>query len=136
MKALAVFLALSLVLVAAAADPPAGAPIDRNRARELYQRQQQGEKLSPDEQAYLDRAKAERRKQNDNPGQGANPKPAPPARESTGLPPLTSKSGEYKGFSLGLYGDGQNAPPVEHLKRATDDAAKVVPLDAGGKPSP
>jgi hypothetical protein len=37
-----------------------GAPIDWDKARALYQRSQRGETLTPDEQAYLDRAKAER----------------------------------------------------------------------------
>jgi len=31
-------------------------PIDFNKARQLYQREQSGEKLSPEEQAYLTRA--------------------------------------------------------------------------------
>ena len=36
------------------------APIDWNRARELFRKSQQGEQLSPEDQAYLDRARAER----------------------------------------------------------------------------
>jgi hypothetical protein len=42
-----------------AADPEP--PIDWDKARQLYQREQKGQKLTADEQAYLDRAKTERR---------------------------------------------------------------------------
>jgi hypothetical protein len=112
-----------------AADPP---PIDWERARDLYQRERSGEKLGPEDQAYLERAKAERAKQ--NPGQQRN---APPPRESTGLTPLTNKSTDkYKTFTLGLYGDNQNTPPADHLKRATAAAAKIIPLSAEGQPAP
>src|SRR5437764_1633349 len=55
--------------LAAVADGPATSPsppIDFQRARALYQRQQQGETLTPEEQAYLDRAKSERQRQNAN----------------------------------------------------------------------
>lgn len=107
-----------------AADPP----VDWNRARNLYQRERAGEKLSPEDQAYLDRAKAERAKQNPAGQQQRNN--APPPRESTGLTPLTTKSTDkYNGFTLGLYGDNQNTPPADHLKRATAAAAKVTPLN-------
>jgi hypothetical protein len=110
------------------------AAIDWDRARNLYQREQRGEKLAPDDQAYLDQAKAARAK-GQGPGQQAQRPPQPP-RESTGLVPLTDKAGpDYKGFKLGLYGDGENAPTAEHLKRAMEAAAKVVPLDESGKPA-
>src|SRR4029079_193951 len=98
----------------------------------LYQRERSGEKLSPEDQAYLDRAKAERAKQ--NPAQQRN---APRPRESTGLIPLTNKSTDkYKSFTLGLYGDNQNTPPADHLKRATAAASKITSLNAEGQPSP
>src|SRR3954463_4727974 len=108
-------------------------PIDWDRARNLHQREQRGEKLSPDDQAYLDQAKAARAK---GQGVGQAARPAQPPGESTGLVPLSDKAGtDYKGFKLGLYGDGENAPTTEHLKRATEAAAKVVPFDANGKPA-
>src|SRR5439155_24897977 len=116
--------ALLLTTLTFAADPP----VDWNRARDLHQREQRGEKLSPEDQAYLDRAKAERRNQNNNPQQQQRPPLAPP-RESTGLTPPSNKSdATYKGFALGLYGDGQNTPPAHHLKPATEAAAKVASL--------
>jgi hypothetical protein len=129
---------LSVGHAADAPVPPTkdAAPIDWNRARDLYQRSQRGEKLAPDDQAYLDRAKAERQR-GQGPAGGRNaPAPPPPPRESTGLVPLTTANGtDYKGQKLGLYGDGQNAPPADHLKRATAAAAKVTPLDANGRPA-
>jgi lysophospholipase L1-like esterase len=51
-----------LIGISRGADPSPDAGIDPNRARELYQKSQNGEKLTPDEQAYLDRAKAARQK--------------------------------------------------------------------------
>jgi hypothetical protein len=111
------------------ADPP---PIDWERARNLYQRERAGEKLSPEDQAYLDHAKAERQNRQ-NAGQ---PRAAAAPRESIGLIPLTNKLTErYKGFTLGLYGDSQNAPPADHLKRAKDAAGKITPVDADGRPA-
>jgi hypothetical protein len=109
--------------------PPA---IDWDRARSLYQREQRGEKLSSEDQAYLDHAKVERAKGR----QGQAQRNAPPPRESTGLTPLTTADGPaYKGFKLGLYGDGNNTPPAEHLKRAMEAVGKVQPLDAAGHPA-
>lgn len=110
-------------------------PIDWNRARELYQREKQGGKLTPDEQAYLDRAKAIRQKQ--GAGGGEQRPQAPAARPSTGLPAISNKSEEkYKGQTLGFYGDGRNAPPAEHARRAAEAAAQVRPLSVDGKPDP
>lgn len=116
------------------ADSALDAPIDWNRARQLYQREQRGERLTPDEQAYLDRAKAERAK-----GNGlAGAKPPGPPTESTGLVPLTQLKGDqkYKGVDGGLYGKGSNEPPESQRRAAMDAAARVVPLDPDGKPSP
>lgn len=48
----------------AADTPDSNAPIDWDKARALYQRSQRGDTLSADEQAYLDRAKAQRAKGN------------------------------------------------------------------------
>jgi hypothetical protein len=119
-----------------AADPPAAPPIDWDRARALYQRERAGEKLSPEDQAYLDRAKAERQRGNGPAGQRQAQPPAPP-RESTGLVPLSNAGNErYKSYSLGLYGDGQNTPPADHAKRAATAAAQIKPLNDQGQPAP
>ncbi|WP_145053055.1 hypothetical protein [Lignipirellula cremea] len=109
-------------------------PIDFGRARLLLQKLRQGDKLLPEDQAYLDRARAERRKT------GA----APPARgvvrtsrDSLELTPLTdfAPTEKYRGESGGLYGNGANEPPTEHLQAALAQAARVMPLDTAGKPS-
>jgi len=126
-----------------AADP---GPLDMNRAQQLFNKSKQGEKLSPEDQAYLDRAKAARRG-----GQGGKAakggeknKPdrghttPPPPRNSTGLIPLDQMTAQdnYKSQDGGLYGGGKNQPPAAHLKAARAEAGKIVPLDEGGKPSP
>ncbi|HUT36855.1 MAG TPA: hypothetical protein VNE39_25460 [Planctomycetota bacterium] len=109
--------------------------IDWNRARELYQRSRRGEALTPEESAYLERAKAAKGKE----GRPKGPMPqVPPARPSTGLVPLDQMTAQdkYKGEDGGLYGGGRNAPPEEHLKAALAEAANTRPLDAQGKPAP
>jgi len=115
--------------------------IDWQKARALYQREQQNEKLSAEEQAYLDRAKAARQAgQRPNaaagqarPGAGQNAAQEKP-RESTGMIALSNGGAEkYKGLTLGLYGDGKNEPPAAHLERAMAAAKLVTPLNSEGK---
>jgi hypothetical protein len=124
-----------------AADPQ---PIDFNRAQQLFNKAKQGEKLSPEDQAYLDRAKAARRKgqkgeaaKGDAKGKPDRHTAPPPPRASTGLIPLDQMTAQdnYKGQDGGLYGGGKNQPPAEHLKAALAEAGKIVPLDERGKPS-
>ncbi|QOV90747.1 hypothetical protein [Humisphaera borealis] len=112
------------------ATKPAGA-IDFNRARVLLRKSEQGEKLTPEEQAYLDRAR-EARRQSQQPAARANVSP----RESTGLVPLPELVGtqRYNGFEGGLYGHGMNEPPAAHAKLALAAAAQIRPLDVDGKP--
>ena len=102
--------------------------VDWGRARELLRRSQQGGTLSPEEQAYLQRAREERARRL---------RDATPGRPTVGLTPLTElgKDG-YKGEDGGLYGRGRNEPPPEHLQAALAQSALVVPRDADGKPSP
>jgi lysophospholipase L1-like esterase len=126
---------------------PAGdasfAGIDRQRARELFQKSQRGETLTADEQAYLDKVRTLVQRQQGRGGQqaqGTGPmsgKPAITGQESIGLVPLTQLTGDqkYKGQDGGLYGGGSNLPPESQLKAAQDASAKVVLLDAGGKPA-
>lgn len=108
-------------------------PIDFNRARELHQRETRGEKLSPAEQEYLTRAKAEFAKRNGGGGKGGD---APPPRAETGMVPLPDLTGTYQGEDGGLYGGGKNEPPPAQAAAATAALAQVQPLDAEGKPSP
>jgi hypothetical protein len=107
--------------------------IDFERARSLLRKRQSGEKLTPDEEAYVRRAQeARRRQQGNNPRQAGRPAGG---RETTGLKPLTEMTADdqYKGQDGGLYGGGQNSPPAAHRAAAEAELAKIQPLDAGGK---
>jgi lysophospholipase L1-like esterase len=121
---------IMLLAMPGTATRAADAPIDWQRARQLYQRSQHGEKLTPEEQAYLDRAKAQRRN-NQRPS-------ASTTTQSTGLTPLTDfkPNQTYKNQPGGLYGDNHNTPPSTHLKAAQAQTRAIVPLNADGKPAP
>lgn len=131
-KWIAVFaLTLGLAWLGFAQDPPtADEEIDFNKARMLLQKFRDGQKLTAEEQEYLDRAKAARQK--GNRGSQAEPKP------SLGLVPLPDMTADatYKGQSGGLYGEGRNEPPDAHLKAALQQAEMIQPLDAEGNPAP
>ena len=132
-----------------ASNPPAPAPasgnaaanIDWEKARALYQREQNGEKLSTEDQKYLEEAKRIRAQgggpgkqgQPGAPGPGRNQEPPPPPPQN--LVPLTELSGKYQGQDGGLYGGGKNAPSGELADRAKQAVAQVRPLDAEGKPA-
>jgi hypothetical protein len=121
----------------AAAAPAADEdPIDFERARGLLRKRQGGEKLTPDEEAYLRRAQeARRRQQGNNPRQAGRPAGG---RETTGLKPLTEMTADdrYKEQDGGLYGGGQNSPPAAHRTAAEAELVKIQPLDANGNPAP
>jgi hypothetical protein len=120
-------------------------PIDMQKARALHERVQKGEKLSPEDQAYYERAVQERQRQQQGKGQGDPTKKAvpslpvlvPPATESTGLVPLTDLGTQtYQGEDGGLYGGGSNEPPSEHRSAVERLLKQIRPLDADGRPSP
>jgi hypothetical protein len=122
---------VSLWLLTMVAVPTAwtNQPIDWQRAQELLRRERQGQTLNEQDRAYLERARQQRRKE-------AQANQAPPARETTGLVPLTEMGeGLYKEQTGGLYGQGRNVPPESHLKAAQVQTALVVPRDAQGNPS-
>jgi hypothetical protein len=125
--------ALSLITPIFAADEP----IDFNRARQIFQRQQRGENITAEDRTYLERAMAERRQQNGG-GPGGAPRNAQrPAPFTEHLTPLTELgTGKYKDQDGGLYGGGRNEPPKDHLEAAMKEAAKIKPLDAEGRPAP
>ena len=104
--------------------------IDFNRARQLFERKRNGEKLSADEEAYLQRA-MEARRRNQGAAGGADSR-ALLSREQTGLKPLCDMSAKdrYLDQDGGLYGHGENLPPEDHQKaaeQAHDDAAPPQP---------
>jgi len=117
------------------------ADIDWNYARTLLDKSNHNEKLTADEQAYLDyakRARAEMIREGKRPPEpGAASRPAATqGATSTGLIPLDQMTAEqkYKGEDGGLYGGGKNDPPEALAKAAEAALAKVQPLDAAGKP--
>lgn len=119
----------------AAVPSNAGGLIDWDKAKQLYRRSQAGETLTPEEQAYLDRAKQEHAKQ---PGQGhSGPVNTTPPRETTGYPPLTdlSAEGRYKEQDGGLYGKGKNTPPEAQLTLALRMAKEILPRNEQGQPA-
>ena len=106
-------------------------PVDFEKARQYFERRQQGETLTPDEQAYLQRAMAARRN-----GNGNGARAGVPPKWTNHLTPLSELgTGKYKGEDGGLYGGGRNEPPKAHFEAAMKEAAKIQPLDADGNPS-
>ena len=106
--------------------------IDFNKARELFRKKQRGEKLSADDEAYLNRALEARRKR-----QGGRDNRQMPPGEKTGLKPLSEMSADdrYQGEDGGLYGGGQNQPPEKHREAAKRQLAKIQPLNKQGMPA-
>ncbi len=61
----------------------------------------------------------------------------PVSAQTTGLVPINDLgTGFYRGFQGGLYPEGANTPPAGHRAAALERAARVVPRDAAGNPSP
>lgn len=118
---------LLVVLVLNLSARSAELQIDWTCAGELHQRAQRGEKLTSEEQAYYERAKAARSKA----GQSA---PNSQPRWTGHIAPLTEQgTAKYKGEDGGLYGEGKNEPPTAHFAAAQREAAKIQPLDTDGK---
>jgi hypothetical protein len=123
-------LAAALAGITALAAPPDDKEIDFNKARQLLMKEKNGERLSPEEKAYLDRAKEAFRKKNEVKAEQA----AKGGNDSTGLVPLTDLGDKkYKGETGGLYGNGANQPPEAHAAAAKRESAKIRPLDSAGR---
>jgi hypothetical protein len=118
------------IAFAAKPDGKKDGPIDWRYAQQLLQKSNGGQTLTPEEKAYLDRAKEERRKM-----AGSQAASSQPTTAGTGLVPLDQMTAKdkYKGQDGGLYGGGSNEPPAEHRKAAQKELAKIAPLDAAGK---
>jgi hypothetical protein len=105
--------------------------IDMDKARVIHQRRQNGEKLSPEDEAYLQRAIAARRG-----GAGRGARAAAPPKWTEHLTPLTELGNStYKSEDGGLYGEGKSEPPKAHFEAAMKESAKIQPLDAEGNSS-
>ncbi len=113
--------------------PPAQAqetPVDFEKARAIIERAQRGETVSPQDRAYVERAKQAKQQ---HPASKASPG-APPPKWTEHLTPLDQLgTGTYKGESGGLYGDGRNDPPAAHLAAALRESANIVPREADGR---
>ncbi|HEV3146044.1 MAG TPA: hypothetical protein VGZ47_19310 [Gemmataceae bacterium] len=117
-------------------------PIDKNRVKELYEKSKKGEKLTPEEQKYLDNAIQDLKKGAEKKSESPNSTPGKTGekreeQKSTGLKPLTelTAADKYKGEDGGLYGGGMNEPPKSHQALAEAALKKITPLDSQGKPS-
>ncbi len=123
-------LVLALTVSAQVVDPK-----DDPRARDIRAKHSRGEKVTEEERDYFETL-TERHNQAESAKRFADWAKAHPARESTGLIPLTELgTGTYEGDQGGLYPGGQNRPPEAHLQAGLREAAQVQPLDRQGKPS-
>lgn len=137
-------LSLLLAMSLAPAQDSRPADIDWARARQLLQKERSGEQLTPEDKAFLDKAKAEVAAGR-GPGAAGRNGPgsqrgatAPTSQQArTGLVPLNQMTAKdnYKGEDGGLYGAGQNAPPKEHMQAATQALSQIQPMDKDGKPA-
>ncbi len=119
-------------LGSAIATHAAEAPVDFEKAREIFARASRGETVSAEDRAYVDRAKQAKQKQSP----GKNSPGAPPPKWTQHLTPLDQLgTATYKGEDGGLYGGGRNDPPAAHLAAALRESAKIVPRDATGAPT-
>lgn len=161
MKVFLLVLGLALIFTfAAQARAEEEERIDLDRAWQLRVKQLEGEALTPEEEAYLERAEAFKhriwsiqRKRRENQAltpeeealfrwfreawrrRGEAYRKANPPRDSWGLTPLIDLEGTYRGEEGGLYPGGGNAPTEGHLKAGLKRAEGIVPLDAEGAPS-
>ncbi|MCX7886929.1 MAG: hypothetical protein N3B01_06715 [Verrucomicrobiae bacterium] len=110
-------------------------PIDVQRGKQLMQKYRAGERLTQEEQAYLERVKEEMR----NRLAGKHDQASPPAPVNTNnwsaLVPITDMTAPYKGEDGGLYSGGRNSPPEPHYTAYLKESKKIQPLDAEGRPS-
>ena len=107
--------------------------IDFDRAKVLFQKKKAGEKLTSDEDAYLQKAIEARRGKDARGAAQSGVK----SGETIGLKPLNEMTADdrYKDEDGGLYGNGRNTPPESHRKAAEAELAKIQPLNAVGKPA-
>ncbi len=114
----------------APAKPQPKEEIDFQRARELVRKRQGGEKLTKDEEAFLEKAMAARRPTTAPNGAFLN-------KERLGFKPICDMTAEdrYKDQDGGLYGAGQNVPPAAHRSAAEAALARIQPVSREGQPA-
>ena len=105
---LTTIMSLLTLIYASVAFSTDGNQIDWEKARELLQKQRQGQSLTNEEETYLERARQERAKGRQGSARsGSNRRPqrdqATNGKETTGMIPLTELAdGKYKGYTGGL----------------------------------
>lgn len=123
-------LTLSAAFVAGGAEFPKDPKFD-----EIVAKHRRQEKLTFEEEDYY-QSTVEFRNQTQSVERNKDWAAANPARESTGLTSLAELGkGTYKGEQGGLYPNGENKLPADHLKAGLALAKKIVPLDTEGQPS-
>jgi hypothetical protein len=109
--------------------------VNDQRLNEIRAKHQRGEKITEEERDYYESI-IERRNQEESAKRNAAWAKEHPARQSTGMVPLTDLGkGTYKGEQGGLYPGGVNTPPSAHLQAGLRLAAEIVPLDHEGHKS-
>lgn len=108
--------------------PAPAEKIDFVKARALLDKEKRGDKLTVDEAAYLERAKAVRR---------AGDSRMIGGKDKTGLKPLTEMTAKdrYLDQEGGLYGGGKNTPPDAHRSAAEAALARMKPRNRQGEPA-
>ena len=140
----ALFLFASFSTQASADD---NTPIDVQRGKMLMEKSKKGEKLAPDDEAYLERVKAEILKRSQGKIPSSTPKATagktPASDQSPVNPddwkmliPIVDMTESYHGEDGGLYGGGRNEPPEEHRSAHLKESKEIVARDANGTPSP
>jgi len=104
-------------------------PIDIERGKQLMRRFQAGETLTSEEQAYLDRVRAEIHKRA---GNTVRP-PVSNTNDWSALVPITDMTTLYKGQDGGLYGGGKNTLPAAHRDAYLRESGNIRPLDTAGR---
>ena len=136
-----------VVLGWAMAGEPVQEPIDWARVRQIRQKVDSGQPLTDEERAFVRRT-IEARNRGALSRPATRPRPVTPAASlpavssrpttsATGFVPLNEMAAadRYKGEDGGLYGAGRDEPPAEHQKAARSELARIVPLDAQGRPA-
>jgi len=116
------FLRSALLLVVAAAGIAAQTePAEEQRLGELRAKRARGEQPTTEEQEFVKRVMARR---------NAEFARGNPARESTGLVPLTDLGmGAYRSEAGGLYPDRANTPPQAHLRAGAGVARRIAAVE-------
>jgi hypothetical protein len=108
---------LGLVFTGAASIRAEDQPVDMNHARELLDKKRNGEKLTPEDENYLKRAREQLQKSRSGDNSNSGDQTKKPVTD-------TGTGDKFKGGDGGLSGEAKNEPPKEH--EAIGSAANAV----------